>query len=128
MTKYKHGFLTTFQGSGTNSSVQDDLESGLKESILNGTADNSTELIHFYRHSFAMAAMYCFAYLLVFAVGLVGNYIIIAVVYRTPRMRNVANFFIVNLAVADILMIIICLSATLLSNIFVREYAPQQLI
>jgi hypothetical protein len=128
MSNNKSGSLAGMQGSGIDSPVQDDPGSGLNESILNATLGNGTEPIPFYRHSFAMAAMYCFAYLLVFAVGLVGNYFVIAVVYRTPRMRTVTNFFIVNLAVADILVIIFCLPATLLSNIFVREYASQQLI
>ncbi|XP_066257006.1 neuropeptide SIFamide receptor-like [Euwallacea similis] len=73
----------------------------------------------FYRHSAAMTAVYCIAYLLVFAVGLVGNFFVIAVVFRSPRMRTVTNFFIVNLAVADILVIVFCLPATLMSNIFV---------
>lgn len=75
-----------------------------------------------YRHNGAMTAVYCVAYLLVFIVGLVGNCFVIAVVYRSPRMRTVTNFFIVNLAVADILVIVFCLPATLMSNIFVREY------
>lgn len=75
----------------------------------------------FYRHSMAMTAVYCVAYLLVFAVGLVGNFFVIAVVFRSPRMRTVTNFFIVNLAVADILVIVFCLPATLMSNIFVRK-------
>ncbi|KAJ3640790.1 hypothetical protein Zmor_027331 [Zophobas morio] len=76
----------------------------------------------FYRHSMAMTAVYCVAYLLVFAVGIVGNFFVIAVVFRSPRMRTVTNFFIVNLAVADILVIVFCLPATLMSNIFVRKY------
>lgn len=123
MTNSKNGSLNAFHGSGIDGSVHDEPGSGLNESILNATAANGTDPIPFYRHSFAMTAMYCFAYILVFAVGLVGNYFVIAVVYRSPRMRTVTNFFIVNLAVADILVIIFCLPATLLSNIFVRKYA-----
>ncbi|GJQ72670.1 GPRNNA7 [Trypoxylus dichotomus] len=74
----------------------------------------------FYRHSMTMTIVYCVAYLLVFAVGIVGNFFVIAVVFRSPRMRTVTNFFIVNLAVADILVIVFCLPATLMSNIFVH--------
>lgn len=77
---------------------------------------------YYYRHNSAMTAVYCVAYLLVFAVGLVGNCFVIAVVFRSPRMRTVTNFFIVNLAVADILVIVFCLPATLMSNVFVRKY------
>lgn len=86
----------------------------------NSTESSSQEL--FYRHSMVMTAVYCVAYLLVFSVGIIGNFFVIAVVLRSPRMRTVTNFFIVNLAVADILVIIFCLPATLLSNIFVRKY------
>lgn len=75
-----------------------------------------------YRHSMAMSAIYCIAYIVVFIVGLIGNSFVIAVVYRSPRMRTVTNFFIVNLAVADVLVIVFCLPATLMSNIFVRKY------
>lgn len=75
-----------------------------------------------YRHSVSLTAVYCVAYVIVFLVGLVGNSFVIAVVLRSPRMRTVTNYFIVNLAVADILVIVFCLPATLMSNIFVREY------
>lgn len=62
------------------------------------------------------------AYVIVFIVGLIGNSFVIAVVLRSPRMRTVTNYFIVNLAIADILVIVFCLPATLMSNIFVRKY------
>ncbi|XP_028044101.1 neuropeptide SIFamide receptor-like [Bombyx mandarina] len=98
-----------------------DLEERHYPSRMNGTLNRSDfggdEFM--YRHSGAMTAVYCAAYLLVFLVGLVGNCFVIAVVYRSPRMRTVTNFFIVNLAVADILVIVFCLPATLMSNIFV---------
>lgn len=60
--------------------------------------------------------------MIVFVVGLIGNSFVIAVVLRSPRMRTVTNYFIVNLAIADILVIVFCLPATLMSNIFVRKY------
>lgn len=75
-----------------------------------------------YRHSVTLTAVYCVAYVIVFIVGLIGNSFVIAVVLRSPRMRTVTNYFIVNLAVADILVIVFCLPATLMSNIFVRKY------
>ncbi|XP_017141353.1 neuropeptide SIFamide receptor isoform X1 [Drosophila miranda] len=72
-----------------------------------------------YRHSLAMSIVYCVAYIVVFLVGLIGNSFVIAVVLRAPRMRTVTNYFIVNLAIADILVIVFCLPATLIGNIFV---------
>lgn len=81
----------------------------------------------FYRHSSTMTAVYCVAYFVVFIVGLIGNSFVIAVVFRAPRMRTVTNFFIVNLALADVLVIVFCLPATLMSNIFVRKYTRYQM-
>lgn len=74
-----------------------------------------------YRHTVTLTAVYCVAYVIVFIVGLIGNSFVIAVVLRSPRMRTVTNYFIVNLAVADILVIVFCLPATLMGNIFVRK-------
>lgn len=111
------------ESSDIHKSVYDVQPNGM--GMLMNTSANSTDSLEtyelFYRHSMPMTAVYCIAYLLVFAVGLVGNCFVIAVVFRTPRMRTVTNFFIVNLAIADILVVIFCLPATLMSNIFVRK-------
>ncbi|RWS30918.1 SIFamide receptor-like protein [Leptotrombidium deliense] len=71
------------------------------------------------RHSPIVTAVYCLAYTVVFGIGIVGNCFVVAVVFRSPRMRTVTNFFIVNLALADILVLIFCLPATLLGNLFI---------
>lgn len=81
-----------------------------------------------YRHSLAMTIVYCIAYVIVFLVGLVGNSFVIAVVLRMRNMRTVTNYFIVNLAIADILVIVFCLPATLMSNIFVRKYSTMEIV
>ncbi|KYN08365.1 Neuropeptide FF receptor 2 [Cyphomyrmex costatus] len=95
----------------------------MEDQVLFNASKNLSVIEHasdrFYRHSMAMSAVYCVAYVVVFVVGLIGNSCVIAVVYRSPRMRTVTNFFIVNLAVADVLVIVFCLPATLMSNIFV---------
>ncbi|XP_076358990.1 neuropeptide SIFamide receptor-like [Tachypleus tridentatus] len=70
------------------------------------------------RHSLGVASVFCVAYTIVFLIGIFGNSFVIAVVARSPRMRTTTNFFIVNLAVADILVVIFCLPATLVSNVF----------
>ncbi|XP_053671780.1 neuropeptide SIFamide receptor-like [Anopheles nili] len=89
------------------------------DDVGNATTRPFEEYERTYRHSYTMTAVYCVAYFIVFIVGLVGNSFVIAVVFRAPRMRTVTNFFIVNLAVADVLVIVFCLPATLMSNIFV---------
>lgn len=74
------------------------------------------------RHSSTISIIYCIAYTVVFSVGLVGNLFVISVVFRVPRMRTVTNLFIANLAIADVLVIVFCVPATLMSNLFVRKY------
>lgn len=100
---------------------------------LTGTLDLLPALTHnltlnvtgpelLYRHSPGVTITFIIGYLAVFLIGLVGNSLVIAVVIRSPRMRNVTNYFIVNLAVADMLVITLCLPATLAGNIYVRKY------
>lgn len=53
----------------------------------------------------------------VFVVGLVGNALVCLAVYRNHTMRTVTNYFIVNLAVADLLVIIVCLPPTVVWDV-----------
>lgn len=55
-----------------------------------------------------MWVLICF-HCIVFVVGLVGNTLVCVAVYRNHTMRTVTNYFIVNLAVADFLVILFCL-------------------
>ena len=98
----------------------------MTSSLGNGTgAPPAGDLL---RHDLTISAVLCVAYLIVFVVGLLGNSCVVAVVCRCPRMRSATNYFIANLAVADILVVVFCLPATLVSNIFVREYRAQPVI
>lgn len=56
-------------------------------------------------------------HILVFIVGLFGNALVCLSVYRNHSMRTVTNYFIVNLAVADFLVILICLPPTVLWDV-----------
>ncbi|KAF6215130.1 hypothetical protein GE061_009880 [Apolygus lucorum] len=53
-----------------------------------------------------------FMHFVVFVVGLVGNALVCIVVYRVSAMRTVTNYFIVNLALADFLVILFCQPTT----------------
>lgn len=73
------------------------------------------------RYSPAVSTVFFLAYTLIFILGIIGNCFVVAVVVRSPRMRTVTNYFIVNLALADILVLIFCLPATLLGNLLIRK-------
>lgn len=76
---------------------------------------------HYLRHSPSISMIMIIAYTIVFLVGIVGNSFVVAIVCKSPRMRTVTNYFIVNLALADILVLLFCLPATLIGNLFIRK-------
>ena len=91
----------------------------------NGT-DAGNEAIIIYspyphRHGTWAIVILITAYLAVLLLGVVGNSLVIAVMSKTPSMKTVTNSFITNLAVADLLVLIVCLPPTLISNIYVRK-------
>lgn len=91
-----------------------------EERALNGTPGPYGEL-GILRHSLPITALYCFAYMLVLVLGLVGNVLVLMVVLRTRIMRSTIFYFLFNLALADLLVLICCLPATLISNVYTRE-------
>ncbi|XP_021345370.1 orexin receptor type 2-like isoform X2 [Mizuhopecten yessoensis] len=56
-------------------------------------------------------------YIVVFSVGLGGNFIVCYAVWKTKHLRTVTNYFLVNLACADFLVIVVCLPFTLVQDI-----------
>jgi len=55
-------------------------------------------------------------YSVIFVVGLLGNGLVCFVVFRNSNMRTVVNIFIVNLAVADFLVLLVCLPPSVLAD------------
>ena len=58
-----------------------------------------------------------FYYCLIFVVALIGNIFIGIIVYRTRSMRKPINFFIVNMAMSDVLFPIFCFPYTV-TNVY----------
>ncbi len=73
------------------------------------------------RHSWNWTVTLITAYMLIFVAGVIGNCMAILVVLLRPQMKTVTNMFIMNLAVADLSVIIFCVGPTLLANIFQRK-------
>ena len=70
------------------------------------------------RHGVATNVCLIVAYFVVFILALLNNSLVVSVVMRNPQMKSVTNIFLANLAVADLVVTIIVLPITLLSNIF----------
>ncbi|CAH0552736.1 unnamed protein product [Brassicogethes aeneus] len=66
----------------------------------------------------AVYLMYC----IIFFVALVGNGFVCYIVMSSPRMRTVTNYFIMNLAVGDILIALLCVPFTFVS--LLKQYWP----
>ncbi|XP_053595553.1 RYamide receptor [Microplitis demolitor] len=64
-----------------------------------------------------------FLYGIIFVVALVGNALVCYVVWSSPRMKTVTNFFIVNLAFSDILMTFFCVPTSFVSTL-ILQYWP----
>ncbi|VVC96278.1 unnamed protein product [Leptidea sinapis] len=62
--------------------------------------------------------MYCS----VFVVALIGNGLVCFIVHSSPRMKTVTNYFIMNLAVGDILMTILCIPFSFVSMLVLRYW------
>lgn len=59
-------------------------------------------------------------YIIIFIIGTLGNLLVVLVVCRTREMRNTTNFFLVNLSVADLLVILVCMPSAFV-DIFSKE-------
>ena len=55
-------------------------------------------------------------YALVFVIGVTGNLLVCVAVWRNRHLRTTTNIFLVNLAVADFLVIILCLPPSYLQT------------
>ncbi|KAJ8399255.1 hypothetical protein AAFF_G00412930 [Aldrovandia affinis] len=69
--------------------------------------EDSTKLI-------GVQAVLILAYCTIILLGVAGNSLVIYVVYRFKTLRTVTNFFITNLAMADLLVNTLCLPFTLI--------------
>lgn len=80
--------------------------------------DNSTYSLPLIRQPTHLLIIYCVAYGIIFIIGLAGNAFVVIAVTWNISMRNITNYLITNLAIADLLIIILTLPSTLATNIF----------
>ncbi|KAM6939810.1 neuropeptide Y receptor type 2 [Xenentodon cancila] len=80
-----------------------------EDNLLN--LDDSTKLV-------GVQVILILAYSTIILFGVTGNSLVIYVVYKFKNLRTVTNFFIVNLAVADLLVNTLCLPFTLIYTLY----------
>ena len=84
---------------------------------------NETIDLPWYRYNVETGWIVAVAYTLIFIVGLIGNVLVVLAVLCDGRtMSNcVTIIFLVNLALADLLVIIACLPFTLVAHLIYRK-------
>ncbi|KAM7326501.1 hypothetical protein ACRRTK_014979 [Alexandromys fortis] len=80
-------------------------------------SDINITYINYYLHQPQVAAIFISSYFLIFFLCMVGNTVVCFIVIRNKHMHTVTNFFILNLAISDLLVGIFCMPITLLDNI-----------
>ena len=59
-------------------------------------------------------------YTIIFWVGIVGNILVVVVISCSRRMKTTVNMYLLNLCIADTLVIMVCMP-TALADIFTKE-------
>ncbi|CAH2057392.1 unnamed protein product, partial [Iphiclides podalirius] len=85
--------------------------------FCNMTKDEYLEMLNDYIYPQPYEWVLIATHAIVFVIGLIGNALVCIAVYRNHSMRTVTNYFIVNLAVADFMVILICLPPTVLWDV-----------
>ena len=92
---------------------------------INTTADgldiSKPERAPLLNHAMSIIIALSVAYTLVFILAIVNNCFVVTVIARNPAMHNVTNYFLANLAIADITVSFIVLPITLLQHIYTGE-------
>lgn len=79
-------------------------KSTFEVTTLNGSEDHTSTATNPYVMPWFLEVLYAAVYLLMVLVAAGGNVIVIWIVVGHRRMRTVTNYFLVNLAVCDVLI------------------------
>lgn len=63
-------------------------------------------------HKVFVQLIFSIFYIIIFFMGMYGNFLVCFVVLRNKTMQTVTNFFITNLALADMLLCLFCITLT----------------
>ena len=95
---------------------------GINSTVLNEiVVEDPEDGIALLKQPAHMVVILTLAYMLVFVLAVVNNSLVACVICRNPQMRTITNYFLCNLAVADITVSFLVLPFTPLSNIFAGE-------
>jgi hypocretin (orexin) receptor 2 len=79
--------------------------------------DISLEELYDYIYPHTLEWIVIIVYSLTFIVGVVGNVLVCFAVWMNKDLRTITNIFMVNLSIADILILVFCLPSALLVDV-----------
>ena len=83
---------------------------------------NFTEVDHYEPPPVYVQIIFVIFYGLVILVAVGGNVLVCHIILVFQRMRTATNFFLLNLAISDILMAILCIPLTFVSNVMLTYW------
>lgn len=90
--------------------TENSISQNMTRSTIDSTSEDTSDVVPPYMKH--MTIILVILHVSVFITGLVGNLLVCLSVYRNKSLQTVTNYYIVNLAVADFLVILICLPPT----------------
>ena len=84
------------------------------------SSDYDYPFIEYYQEPPLVQAIFIFLYGTASVLGIFGNGIVCYIVLGHPRMRTVTNYFIVNLAIGDLLMAAMCVNFTVYATLYTQ--------
>ena len=85
-------------------------------STINNTLHVSQKWLDFWNRSPATIAAETSTFLLIGLIAIVGNLLVVISIYRNPSLRTITNYFVLSLAMTDILYPITVLPLTVVSS------------
>ncbi len=101
---------------------------GINGSCLNSTDDESSDYSYYYydygdmyyAEPVWLQTIFIFCFGAITTLGIGGNVIVCYIVLGNRRMRTVTNYFIVNLAISDVLIAAMCVNFTFYSTMYLQ--------
>ncbi|KAI8521851.1 Neuropeptide FF receptor 2 [Branchiostoma belcheri] len=93
------------------------------DSFNNSNASSPAGGYSTYKQGPVVTLVFIVGYTLCFVLCVVGNSFVCAIVAKYHNLHTVTNFFIFNLAAADLLVALFCMPVTLISNIVTEPFS-----
>ncbi|XP_066304208.1 neuropeptide FF receptor 2-like [Branchiostoma lanceolatum] len=85
--------------------------------FIDGAWNATDERLPPLKHDLGVTVVIVLGYVLVFVMCVTGNVLVCAIIAKNRNLHTVTNFFIFNLALADLLVALICMPVTLVYTI-----------